>query len=66
LKFDIGDEVVCIYDTLVPSFIGTTWVIEETLGQLYLCRSTSIYYDELYPFKQHEIAKITPLIKELL
>jgi hypothetical protein len=67
MRFEIGDEIICIEEANVHNFIGTRWVIREVLGNLYLCEPISdvVLLDDLYPFKESEIIESTPLLREL-
>ena len=63
----VGDEVICVEEAILPHFVGTRWVIIEILKNLYLCEAISRvkFLEDLYPFREGEIAEVTPLLEAL-
>lgn len=67
VKFEVGQKVLCIEDEYVPEFVGTIWVVQEFdfYKRLYMCINWKLS-KEAYPFREHEIAEPSSLLKELL
>lgn len=65
MEFKKGQEVLCVKDSYMPMFIGTTWIVDFYEDGLCYCTNIKLS-KEPYPFKKGEIAEPSSLLKELL
>jgi hypothetical protein len=73
MKFKIGEEVICIIEEDIPACIGKIFritSIKTNLNGRTLYVTTTMELPTgpftTFPFFEHEIAKVTSLIKELV
>lgn len=74
-EIKVGDEVLCLVEKDIPSFIGKVWKVTGLRGNLVYCQNKELYtspkpemdrFPNSFPFKTNEIVKVSSLIKELL
>ena len=67
MSIKVGDDVLCIKEPDMPTFVGAIWrVIDiDITDRLYYCINHELY-DETFVFKKDEIVIPSSLIRELL
>lgn len=61
----VGDEVLCIKEPDMPTFVGAIWRVIDIQNRLYYCVNHELY-DQDFVFKKDEIVIPSSLIRELL
>jgi hypothetical protein len=64
-EIKVGDEVLCIKEPDIPSFVGHIWKVVNIHNSLYFCTNYNLYSDE-FVFRGGEIIRPSSLIRELL
>jgi hypothetical protein len=64
-EIKVGDEVLCIKEPDLPSFVGHIWKVVNILDSLYYCTNYNLHTNE-FVFRKGEIVIPSSLIRELL
>jgi hypothetical protein len=64
-EIKVGDEVLCIKEPDIPSFVGYIWKVVNIQNSLYYCTNYNLYANE-FVFREGEIIRPSSLIRELL
>ena len=64
-EIKVGDEVLCIKEPDMPTFVGAIWRVIDIQNRLYYCVNRELY-DQDFVFKKDEIVIPSSLIRELL